>query len=70
MVEQQPIGKALFGEWCDLKGSEYHRCFLLLNVAKQYEVETDDQRHELVSIIKQVMVDQLFELVEQGKGSQ
>jgi len=55
-VEQQPIGKALFGEWCDLKGSEYHRCFLLLDVAKQYEVETDDQRHELITIIKQVLV--------------
>ncbi|XP_066140405.1 G protein-coupled receptor kinase 2 [Euwallacea fornicatus] len=55
VIEQQPIGKALFGEWCELKGIDYHRCFLLLNLAAQYEVETDDQRHELVSVIKQFL---------------
>lgn len=54
MVEQQPIGKTLFGQWCELKGTQYHRYFLLLDVAKQYEVETDDQRQELVTVIKQV----------------
>ncbi|XP_050304755.1 G protein-coupled receptor kinase 2 [Anthonomus grandis grandis] len=55
IVEQQPIGKLLFGQWCELQALQYHRCFLLLDVAKQYEVETDDQRHELVAIIKQFL---------------
>lgn len=50
MVEQQPIGKTLFGQWCELKGTQYHCFFLLLDV----EIESDDQRHDLVSVIKQV----------------
>uniref|UniRef100_A0AAR5QEV9 G protein-coupled receptor kinase n=1 Tax=Dendroctonus ponderosae TaxID=77166 RepID=A0AAR5QEV9_DENPD len=49
VVEQQPIGKTLFGQWCELKGTQYHCFFLLLDV----QIESDDQRHDLVSVIKQ-----------------
>ncbi|CAG9760154.1 unnamed protein product [Ceutorhynchus assimilis] len=58
VVELQPIGKILFGQWCELQGSLYHSCFLLIDFAKQYGVETDDQRNTLVSIIKQANPEQ------------
>lgn len=53
VVEHQPIGKLLFGQWCETKGSQYHRSFLFLDVAKRYELESDDQKQELITLIKQ-----------------
>lgn len=52
MVDQQPIGKHLFDQWCEEKGPRYHRCLKFLDAAKRYEVETDEQRMELANAIK------------------
>ncbi|XP_044271451.1 G protein-coupled receptor kinase 2 [Tribolium madens] len=52
VVDQQPIGKLLFEQWCEIKRHEYHRCVKFLDVAKRYEVETDEQRLELANAIK------------------
>ncbi|KAG5869681.1 hypothetical protein JTB14_024699 [Gonioctena quinquepunctata] len=52
VVDQQPIGKLLFDQWCEFKGPAYHRCLKFLDAAKRYEVETDEQRLELANIIK------------------
>lgn len=52
VVDLQPIGKLLFQEWCECKRPQYHRCLKFLDIAKRYEVETDDQRLELANTIK------------------
>lgn len=52
MIDQQPIGKLLFDQWCEQKGPAYHRCMKFLDAAKRYEVETDEQRLELANSIK------------------
>lgn len=52
VVDQQPIGKLLFDQWCEQKGPAYHRCLKFLDAAKRYEVETDEQRLELANSIK------------------
>lgn len=52
MVDQQPIGKLLFDQWCEVKGPKYERCVKFLDAAKRYEVETDEQRMELANKIK------------------
>ncbi|KAJ8985986.1 hypothetical protein NQ317_013870 [Molorchus minor] len=52
VVDQQPIGKLLFGLWCELKAPRYHRCLKFLDAAKRYEVETDEQRLELANAIR------------------
>ncbi|XP_018564693.1 G protein-coupled receptor kinase 2 [Anoplophora glabripennis] len=52
VVDQQPIGKLLFDQWCEEKGPRYHRCVKFLDAAKRYEVETDEQRLELANSIK------------------
>ncbi|KAK9737279.1 Protein kinase domain [Popillia japonica] len=52
VVDQQPIGKILFQEWCEAKRINLHRCIKFLKAADQYEVETDEQRVELAETIK------------------
>ncbi|CAG9862363.1 unnamed protein product [Phyllotreta striolata] len=52
VVEQQPIGKLLFDQFCEEKGPAYLRCLRFLDAAKRYEVETDEQRQELAKGIK------------------
>lgn len=52
VVDQQPIGKLLFDQWCESKGQEYKRCLKFLDAAKSYEVATDEQRLELADSIK------------------
>lgn len=52
VVDQQPLGKLLFDQWCEQKGPAYHRCLKFLDAAKRYEVETDEQRLELANSIK------------------
>lgn len=51
-MDQQPIGKILFQEWCEAKRINLHRCIKFLKAADQYEVETDEQRVELAETIK------------------
>ncbi|XP_056636754.1 G protein-coupled receptor kinase 2 [Diorhabda sublineata] len=59
IVDQQPIGKLLFDQFCEQKGPTYHRCLRFLDAAKRYEVETDEQRFELAKAIKkEFMVEQ------------
>ncbi|XP_018336919.1 G protein-coupled receptor kinase 2 isoform X2 [Agrilus planipennis] len=52
VVDQQPIGKLLFQQWCEAKRPQYHRCLKFLTATERYEVETDDQRIELADAIK------------------
>lgn len=52
MVDQQPIGRLLFEQWCEAQRPEYHRCLKFLDAAKRYEVETDEQKAELASAIR------------------
>jgi G protein-coupled receptor kinase len=52
VVDQQPIGRLLFEQWCEVKRRQYYRCVKFLDVAKRYEVETDEQRLELANAIK------------------
>lgn len=52
VVDQQPIGKKLFQQWCEEKQSQYHHCLKFLEAAERYEVETDEQRVELAETIK------------------
>ncbi|CAH1115160.1 unnamed protein product [Psylliodes chrysocephalus] len=52
VVDQQPIGKFLFDQFCEEKGPAYLRCLRFLDAAKRYEVETDEQRQELSKVIK------------------
>ncbi|XP_017773127.1 PREDICTED: G protein-coupled receptor kinase 2 [Nicrophorus vespilloides] len=52
VVDQQPIGKRLFKQWCMAKRSHYHRCLQFLEATERYEVETDEQRVELAETIK------------------
>lgn len=52
VVDQQPIGKLLFRQWCEAKRTSLHRCIKFLEDAARYEVETDEQRVELAETIK------------------
>lgn len=52
-MDQQPIGRLLFRQWCESKRPEYHRYLTFLDVCEQYELETDEQRIELAATIRQ-----------------
>lgn len=52
IVDQQPIGRLLFEQWCEVQRPEYHRCLKFLDAAKRYEVETDEQKIELAGAIR------------------
>ncbi|XP_060531685.1 G protein-coupled receptor kinase 2 [Cylas formicarius] len=52
VIEQQPIGKLLFAQWCEVKGPQCHQRLRFLDAVKRYELETDDQQEELVSVLK------------------
>ncbi|XP_065173620.1 G protein-coupled receptor kinase 2 [Atheta coriaria] len=52
VVDQQPIGKLLFKQWCESKCSEYNRCLKFLEATERYEVETGEARVELADAIK------------------
>lgn len=52
IVDQQPIGKLLFRQWCESKRSQYHRYLKFLEVTERYDVETDEQRVELAATIR------------------
>lgn len=51
-MDQQPIGKLLFKQWCESKCSEYNRCLKFLEATERYEVETGEARVELADAIK------------------
>ncbi|KAL3270370.1 hypothetical protein HHI36_009416 [Cryptolaemus montrouzieri] len=52
VVDQQPIGRLLFEQWCETQRPDYHRCLKFLDAAKQYEIETDEQKFELANAIR------------------
>ncbi|XP_022917770.1 G protein-coupled receptor kinase 2 [Onthophagus taurus] len=52
VVDQQPIGKLLFLQWCEATRPHLHRCMKFLEATERYEVETDEQRVELAETIK------------------
>ncbi|VEN57251.1 unnamed protein product, partial [Callosobruchus maculatus] len=52
VVDQQPIGRLLFGQWCEQKGAAYQRCLRFLDAAGRYDLETDDRRAELADAIR------------------
>ncbi|CAH0555310.1 unnamed protein product [Brassicogethes aeneus] len=52
VVDQQPIGKLLFDQWCETKAQKYLKCLKFLEAANSYEIATDEQRCELANQIK------------------
>lgn len=52
IVDQQPIGRLLFRQWCEKKRPEYYRYITFLDACEQYELETDEQRIDMATSIK------------------
>lgn len=52
VIDQQPIGKLLFQQWCEEKRLNLYCCLKFLEATERYEVETDEQRVELADVIK------------------
>lgn len=47
VVDQQPIGRLLFRQFCQDKKPSYHRYNLFLDSIEKYEIEMDENRTEL-----------------------
>lgn len=52
IVDQQPIGRLLFKQFCDSKRTQLKRCLRFLEEIEFYEVETDEKRVDLAERIK------------------
>lgn len=60
VVEQQPIGRLLFEQWCQTHKLQYFRCLKVLDEARRYEVETDENRHDIaIKIRKEFTLDDI-----------
>ncbi|XP_073971112.1 G protein-coupled receptor kinase 2 isoform X2 [Rhodnius prolixus] len=46
VVDQQPIGRLLFRQFCEVERPEYHRYNVFLDAIEKYEVESDENRIE------------------------
>lgn len=46
-MDQQPIGRLLFRQYCQDKKPAYHRYNLFLDAIDKYEIEMDENRTEL-----------------------
>lgn len=62
MVDQQPIGRLLFRQFCQDKKPAYHRYNLFLDAIEKYEIEMDENRTELAK--------DLFEQYLKREGSE
>lgn len=62
MVDQQPIGRLLFRQFCQNKKPAYHRYNLFLDSIEKYEIELDENRIELAK--------ELFEQYLKREGSE
>ncbi|GBP85890.1 G protein-coupled receptor kinase 2 [Eumeta japonica] len=47
VVDQQPIGKLLFRQFCERNRPDYHKYNSFLDAAERYEVEVDETRAAL-----------------------
>lgn len=62
VVDQQPIGRLLFRQFCQDKKPAYHRYNLFLDAIEKYEIEMDENRTELAK--------DLFEQYLKREGSE
>lgn len=62
VVDQQPIGRLLFRQYCQDKKPAYHRYNLFLDAIEKYEIEMDENRTELAK--------DLFEQYLKREGSE
>ncbi|XP_026272375.1 G protein-coupled receptor kinase 5 isoform X2 [Frankliniella occidentalis] len=51
VVDQQPIGRFLFREFCERLHPEYHTYNIFLDAIEQYEVESDENRSDLAQTL-------------------
>ncbi|KAJ8687822.1 hypothetical protein QAD02_023616 [Eretmocerus hayati] len=51
VVDQQPIGRLLFRQYCQDKKPAYHRYNLFLDAIEKYEVEMDENRTEMAKLL-------------------
>nr|CAD7432303.1 unnamed protein product [Timema monikensis] len=51
VVDQQPIGRLLFRQFCENAQSEYHRYNIFLDSIEHYEIESDENRLEVAQTI-------------------
>ncbi|XP_059488866.1 G protein-coupled receptor kinase 2 isoform X2 [Neocloeon triangulifer] len=51
IVDQQPIGRLLFRQFCEDAKPEYHRYNIFLDSIEHYEVEADENRAEVAKTI-------------------
>ncbi|KAJ0170705.1 hypothetical protein K1T71_013477 [Dendrolimus kikuchii] len=49
VVDQQPIGKLLFRQFCERNRPEYHKYINFLDAVERYEVEVDETRTSLAT---------------------
>ncbi|XP_069679336.1 G protein-coupled receptor kinase 2 [Periplaneta americana] len=57
VVDQQPIGRLLFRQFCENAEPEYHRYNIFLDSIERYEVESDENRMEVAQTIYQKYLD-------------
>ena len=51
VVDQQPIGRLLFREFCERLHPEYHTYNIFLDAIEQYELESDENRCDLAQTV-------------------
>ncbi|XP_067007853.1 G protein-coupled receptor kinase 2 isoform X3 [Anabrus simplex] len=51
VVDQQPIGRLLFRQFCENARPEYHRYNIFLDTIDRYEIESDENRMEVAKTI-------------------
>lgn len=65
VVDQQPIGRLLFRQYCQNQKPSYHRYNLLLDAIEKYEIEIDENRSELAKdLFKQYLRREGSEVVD------
>lgn len=57
VVDQQPIGRLLFRQFCEGKRPKYHRYNIFLDSIERYEVESDENRLEVARTIYRTYLD-------------
>ncbi|XP_044743416.1 G protein-coupled receptor kinase 2 isoform X2 [Chrysoperla carnea] len=53
VVDQQPIGRLLFRQFCEMRRPRYYYCLCFLDSVEQYELESNEKRGDLAKIIKE-----------------
>ncbi|KAL4148970.1 hypothetical protein QTP88_003099 [Uroleucon formosanum] len=51
IIDQQPIGRLLFLQFCEEERHEFHRYNVFLDSIEKYEIESDENRIELAKIL-------------------